>query len=122
MKYSILSILFFFLNDSTHGVRLTSNHLPYTKLCKDCKYFIADDKTCAQFGSIDLIDGARSYENARDIRLDNEKCGKDAVFFKKNKYKYVTVPYYFVKGNLFVLTVISLYLCLSYLLFFIGKT
>lgn len=85
--YSILPIL-------TFG---RSRSLIHTKkICKDCKYFIANKNECGKFGDTDLVTGKISYEYAQRARNDINKCGEEGKYFEKNNFKIVTVPYYFL--------------------------
>jgi len=63
-------------------------------LCRDCKFFIANDKECRKFGDIDLVTGKKSYNYARYVRNDENKCGQEAKHFETNNFKMITVPYY----------------------------
>lgn len=65
------------------------------KLCKDCKFFIANEKQCMKFGNTDLVTGEQHYKLASYTRDDKDKCGEDAKYFEKNNFKILTVPYYF---------------------------
>ena len=65
------------------------------KLCKDCKFFIANEKRCMKFYDIDLVTGEKDYKHAFSMRSDNNKCGENAKYFEKNNFKFLTVPYYF---------------------------
>ena len=65
------------------------------KLCKDCKFFIANEKRCMKFGDTDLVTGEIDYKYAANIRDNKDKCGEDAKYFEKNNFKFLTVPYYF---------------------------
>lgn len=85
--YSILPIL-------TFG--RTRSLIHTTKICKDCKYFIANKIECGKFGDTDLVTGKISYNYARSVRMDENKCGEEAKHFEKNNFKIVTVPYYFI--------------------------
>lgn len=74
-----------------------SNRLVPTKLCKDCKHFIAHKKECALFiDNTDLVYGKNDYNHARDSRKNEDKCGEKALYFEENTNKIVTVPYYFI--------------------------
>jgi len=74
-----------------------SNRLVPTKLCKDCKYFIAHKKECALFiENTDLIYGNNDYNYANTVRKNEDKCGEEAKYFEENTNKIVTVPYYFI--------------------------
>ena len=84
-------------------------------ICANCKFFIPNKNECSNFGTIDIITNEHNYEQALAVRKDNKKCGEDGIFFKKNYYKFITIPYYFFVEN----RVLSL-LCSSVLLPYIG--
>lgn len=69
------------------------------KICKDCRHFIGDSFGCGKFGDTNIINGKVTYSSAKSVREDVTKCGQDAVFFETNDYKFITVPYYFLKEN-----------------------
>ena len=48
------------------------------KICKDCKFFIANNMECSRFGQVDLVTGKKTYEYARNTRIDEDKCGETA--------------------------------------------
>jgi hypothetical protein len=66
-------------------------------LCKNCKYFVADNKECGFFVNTDLVTGQKYYDSASNARSLDTKCGKYGKHFEYNNFKVVTVPYYFVK-------------------------
>jgi hypothetical protein len=65
-------------------------------LCKDCRFFIANDRECGKFGDVNLVSGRESFESASSARSDETKCGEDAKLFETNRFKIITVPYYFL--------------------------
>ena len=69
------------------------------KICKDCKYFIGDNIECRKFGDTNIITGKITYESARSVRKDEQKCGENAILFEKNHFKIITIPYYYLKDN-----------------------
>jgi hypothetical protein len=73
--------------------------IPAKKICKDCRHFIGDNMECRKFGDINIITGEITYNSARSIRNDINKCGNDAIYFEKNNFKIITIPYYYLKGN-----------------------
>ena len=83
--------------------RLINNKL----LCRDCKHFIANDWECGKFGKTNIITGTESFDSARSARSDEKKCGENAIMFEENRIKFVTVPYYWFKGNWFILSPIG---------------
>ena len=42
-----------------------------------------------------LITGKHDYEDAIIVRNDDNKCGEDAIFFKKNYFKFISIPFDF---------------------------
>lgn len=76
-----------------------SSLTPTKKICNDCVHFIADNRECRKFGDTNIITGKVSYDSARSVREDKNKCGEDAILFEKNHFKIITVPYYFLKEN-----------------------
>jgi hypothetical protein len=89
-------------------------------ICSNCKFFIANKNECGNFGDINIISGKYTYENAISVRNNEDKCGQDAIFFKKNNFKFITVPYYFAKDNtlLVILLAVIIYdVCLIFLSF-----
>jgi hypothetical protein len=72
---------------------------------------------CSKFGTIDIVTNECNYEKALNVRKDDHKCSEEAVFFKRNYFKFITVPYYFLVENSFeVLLFYLLYLYLYSLL------
>jgi hypothetical protein len=59
------------------------------KICANCKFFISDKKECSKFGDVDIITGKYNYEDALSVRSDKEKCGEEAIFFKKNYFEII---------------------------------
>jgi hypothetical protein len=49
--------------------------------CINCKFFIPNKNECSNFGDINIITGKYTYEQAINVRNDNEKCGEYAIFF-----------------------------------------
>jgi hypothetical protein len=84
------------------------------KICKDCKFFIANEKQCMKFGDTNLVTGEQDYDYASSVRHDNDKCGEDAKYFEKNNFKFLTVPYYFTLTYWYWYPVIFLYSCWIY--------
>ena len=90
--------------------RPMSIHIP-KKICRDCKHFIADKRECSIFVETHLVSVKINYESAGSARRDEKMCGEEAVFFEKNQYKIITVPYYFLK-DYWVLTISGVYVTL----------
>ena len=76
-----------------------SSLMPTKKICKDCKYFIGDNRECGRFGDTNIITGKVTYPYAKSVREDEQKCGEDAILFEENQFKIITIPYYFLKKN-----------------------
>ena len=87
------------------------------KICANCKFFIANKNECSKFGDVNIITGDHKYNKAIDVRNDESKCGEDAIFFKKNNFKFLTVPYKYAMDNGIQLFVISSYILL-WIMFF----
>jgi hypothetical protein len=68
-------------------------------ICANCKYFIPINNECSKFGEINIITNEHIYEDAIIVRMDDNKCGEDAVFFKQNYFKFITIPYYYIIEN-----------------------
>ena len=82
--------------------RSLSSQLPHSsepKLCKDCRFYIANTRECSVFSDSNLGTGEKSYDYASSARQNDNKCGKIAVYFQENNYKLLTVPYYFFINN-----------------------
>lgn len=77
--------------------RTHSSLLPTNKICRDCKFYIPNYRECGKIPNVDLITGKISYNYASRFRDDEKQCGKEAKYFEKNNYKFITVPYYFMK-------------------------
>ena len=67
------------------------------KKCCDCRHFMADTHKCSKFGEMDIVTGTKEYDYAISSRRSEDKCGKEAVDFEQNHFKFITVPYYFLK-------------------------
>ena len=67
--------------------------------CAKCKFYIPTNNECSKFGEIDIITNDYIYEKAIIVRNDDNKCGEDAVFFKQNYFKFITIPYYSIIQN-----------------------
>ena len=66
------------------------------KICADCKFFISNKNECSKFGDLDIITGKYNYEPAVEVRNDYNKCGEDAIFFKKNYLKFISIIFNFI--------------------------
>jgi hypothetical protein len=69
------------------------------KICADCKFFISNKNECSKFGDVDIITGKYNYEKAVEVRNDYDKCGEDAIFFKKNNFKFISITFNFLLEN-----------------------
>jgi hypothetical protein len=69
------------------------------KICADCKFFISNKNECSKFGDVDIITGKYNYEQAIEVRNDDNKCGEDAIFFKKNYFKFISITFDFLLKN-----------------------
>jgi hypothetical protein len=68
-------------------------------ICANCKFYIPINNECSKFGEVDIITNEHIYEEAIIVRNDDNKCGEDAVFFKQNYFKFITIPYYGILEN-----------------------
>jgi len=78
-------------------------------ICGDCKYFIPNKNKCSKFGNVNIITGRYNYENATSVRTDENKCGEYGIFYKKNHFKFITIPYYFILENCKLIFALSYY-------------
>jgi hypothetical protein len=85
----------FFIN-CIHKVELYFIQNQNKPICANCKFFISNKNECSKFGDVNIITGKYSYEPSTNVRNDEEKCGDYAIFFKKNYFKFITIPYYFL--------------------------
>jgi len=88
--------------------RTHTSLIPTKRICKDCRYFIANDLQCRKFGDTDIVTGKVTYEYARLVRINEKKCGDKAIHFEENRFKIVTVPYYFLKDKWLLFLVVSI--------------
>ena len=77
------------------------------KICANCKFFIEEEKQCRIFGEVDIITGVHDYYPAIKARSDEDKCGEYAIFFKKNNFKFITLPAKYILNNWLLLLTIS---------------
>lgn len=91
---------------------LIQNH--NTKICANCKFFISNENKCSKFGDLDIITGKYNYEDANIVRKDNYKCGEDAIFFKKNYFKFISITFDFLLANNLSIFVILLFQLLAF--------
>jgi hypothetical protein len=89
-----LHYIFFII--SIQKVELYSIQNQNKPVCANCKFFIPNKNECSNFGNIDIVTGKYTYESANSVRNDDAKCGEYAIFYKKNNFKIVTIPYYFL--------------------------
>ena len=99
---------YIFLITSIHSGDLYFIQNQNKPICANCKFFIANKNECGKFGDVNIITGIYSYETATSVRNDDNKCGEYAIFFKKNHFKFITIPYYFILDNLLFLSQILL--------------
>jgi hypothetical protein len=69
-------------------------------ICANCKYFIPTNNECSKFGEINIITNEHTYEEAIIVRTNDDKCGEDAMFFKQNYFKFITIPYYSILDSI----------------------
>lgn len=93
--------------------------------CINCKFFIPNKNECSNFGDIDIVTNEYTYEKAIDVRNDYDKCGIDAIFYKKNYLKFITIPYYFLLENkdtlIFLLSMVSIAIFPYFIAFIITR-
>jgi hypothetical protein len=88
------------------------------QICANCKFFIPNKNECSKFGTINIITNECNYEKALNVRKDDYKCGEEAIFFKRNYFKCITVPYYFLLEHSFevllssIIILPTLFVCL----------
>ena len=95
--------------------KCSASLLPTKKICRDCRHFIGDNIECGKFDITNLITGKVTYDSARSAREDEKKCGQDAIHFEENHLKIITVPYYFLKNNVFFIIPTGLILLSTYI-------
>jgi hypothetical protein len=69
--------------------------IPKVKICKDCTYFSPVNRECTYFSDTNLVSGEKTYQYASLMRTSENKCGENAKHFEKNRFKIITVPYYY---------------------------
>ena len=84
-----------FLNMLSYSRYSYSSLLPTNKICRDCKFYIANNKECGRFPNVNIVTGTKSYDYAFRLRNDETRCGTEAKYFEQNNYKIITAPYYF---------------------------
>lgn len=104
-----LYYIFLISNIQLADFYLIPNQNQNQKICANCKYFIKNKNECSKFGDINIITGEYKYESASDVRNDEDKCGEYGIFYKKNNFKVITEPYYFVLDNFIFSSYILLY-------------
>ena len=97
----------FFIIHKTKSHFIQNQNKP---ICANCKYFIPHKNECSKFGSIDIVTNEYHYEHALSVRNDDNKCGTEAVFFKRNYFKFITVPYYFLVNNSILVILPSIFI------------
>ena len=88
-------------------------------ICANCKFFISNKNECSKFGDVNIITGKYNYETATSVRNDEDKCGEYAIFFKKNYFKFITIPYNFILENCTIIFPISFSLFFPTILYYI---
>jgi hypothetical protein len=99
-------ILFIIKIDTVEPYFIKNQNKP---ICANCRFFIPNKNECSKFGNVNIITGKYNYDSASNVRKDEDKCGEYAIFFQKNHFKFITVPYYFVLDNPALVFVISVY-------------
>ena len=101
---NFLHYIFFII--SIHNADLYFIQNQNKLICSNCKFFISNKNECRKFGDVNIITGKYSYEPASSVRNDEDKCGKYAIFFEKNNFKIITIPYYFLLTNYEIIFII----------------
>jgi len=114
MKF--LHYILFIIN--IHKVELCFIQNKHKPICGNCKFFIPNKNECRKFGDMNIITGKYTYESAVSVRNDEDKCGEYAILFKKNNFKFITIPYYFILENGTIISQIS-YTFLPFILLYI---
>ena len=60
-----------------------NNKINTLKICKNCKFFIANTKECKYINNINLVTGQKTFEYATIMR--NNDCGPDAKYFESDE-------------------------------------
>jgi hypothetical protein len=90
-------IYIFIIAISKVDLYLLQNH--NIKICANCKFFISNKNKCNKFGNIDIITGKYNYEDAIEVKNDYDKCDEDAIFYKKNYFKFISISFNFILEN-----------------------
>jgi len=105
-----------------HNVELYFIKNQNKPICANCKFYIPTNNKCSKFGEINIITNDYMYEEAIIVRNDDNKCGEDAIFFKQNYFKFITIPYYGIVENkdtiTFLLNIFFVPIFLVYLMFY----
>lgn len=104
----IYHILIFITAISKIELYLIQDH--NTKICANCKFFISNKNQCSKFGDLDIITGKYNYEDAVIVRKEDEKCGADAIFYKKNYFKFIYNSFDFLLERKFLIFLLSFYI------------
>ena len=84
--------LVFLLKNSNSAPIIKNVNIPS---CRDCIHFKPDDITsnyasyfskCSKFGDKNIITNVISYEDAKDCRRDELKCGKEGKYFEQQEW------------------------------------
>jgi len=97
MHFLLFSIFASFIVSS----RITS--VDRKRFCSDCKFFIPNKMKCAKFRETDIVTGKTDYEFAANVRFNESECGKQGVYFEKNRAKLLTTSYHLLSEYLEIL-------------------
>lgn len=89
--------------------QINSSLIETKKTCSNCKFYIRNTKECSKLAKIDIVTGKKDYNYAITIRNNENNCGKEAKYFEKNYFKFITVPYYYILEHWQILTIIGVY-------------
>jgi hypothetical protein len=90
-----------------HKVKLCFIQNQYKPICANCKFYIPNKNECSKFGDLNIITGKYNYDSATNVRNDKNKCGEYAIFYKKNNFKFITIPYYYILENSEIIILLS---------------
>jgi hypothetical protein len=113
-----MKLLYIFLIHKAEPYFIQNQNKP---ICANCKYFIPNKNECSKFGTIDIVTNEHHYEQALTVRKDDRKCGDEAIFFKTNYFKFITIPYYFFIENSLLISLPFIIISPSILFLFMMK-
>jgi hypothetical protein len=109
LKYIMNILHYIFFINSIHNADLYFIENLNKPICANCKFFIKNKNECSVFSDVNIISGKYTFEKAFFVRNDENKCGEYALFYKKNHFKFITDPYYFILDNWILVSFFSIY-------------